>query len=156
MSLFSFIREAGEKLFGGHGQETDAASADRSAASAITAYLGSLQLPVKDLSVEVDTTAHSARITGKVPNQEAREKVVLACGNVEGIERVDDALTVEQPTSAAAQFHTVAKGDTLSAIARKVYGDANAYDRIYDANKPMLSSPDRIYPGQVLRIPPPG
>ena len=50
-------------------------------------------------------------------------------------------------------FHTVASGDTLSAIARKVYGDANKYPVIFEANKPMLSNPDKIYPGQVLRIP---
>lgn len=53
-------------------------------------------------------------------------------------------------------FYTVQKGDTLSAIARTQYGDANAYPRIFEANKPMLSHPDKIYPGQVLRIPPKG
>ena len=46
------------------------------------------------------------------------------------------------------------KGDTLSAIAKEVYGDANKYPVIFEANKPMLSSPDRIYPGQKLVIPP--
>ena len=51
-------------------------------------------------------------------------------------------------------FYTVQKGDTLSAIAKRHYGDANAYGRIFEANRPMLADPDRIYPGQVLRIPP--
>ena len=51
-------------------------------------------------------------------------------------------------------FYTVQKGDTLSAIAKKHYGDANAYNSIFEANRPMLDHPDRIYPGQVLRIPP--
>lgn len=51
-------------------------------------------------------------------------------------------------------FYTVQKGDTLSAIAKKHYGDANAYNGIFEANRPMLEHPDRIYPGQVLRIPP--
>ena len=50
-------------------------------------------------------------------------------------------------------FHTVVKGDTLSAIAKKHNGDANKYQKIFEANTPMLSHPDKIIPGQVLRIP---
>ncbi|MNP81676.1 LysM domain/BON superfamily protein [compost metagenome] len=53
----------------------------------------------------------------------------------------------------AARFVTVKKGDTLSAISKAEYGDANKYNKIFEANKPMLSHPDKIYPGQVLRIP---
>jgi nucleoid-associated protein YgaU len=153
MGLLSFIREAGEKLFGAQTDTADSASANRSASSAITAYIGSLQLPVTDLSIEVDTTGHTARVTGRVPSQEAREKVMLACGNVQGIAQVEDALTVEGAADAEAQFHTVERGDTLSGIAKKFYGDANAYNAIFEANKPMLKHPDKIYPGQVLRIP---
>ena len=52
-----------------------------------------------------------------------------------------------------AVFHTVVSGDTLSKIAKKVYGNAMKYPVIFEANKPMLSHPDKIYPGQVLRIP---
>ncbi len=156
MGLLSFIREAGEKLFGGKADEADQASANRSASSAITAYISSLQLPVSELSVDVDTAGHTARVSGKVPTQEAKEKVILACGNVEGIAQVEDALRVEGSGGAGgeAQFHTVEKGDTLSAIAKNFYGDANAYNAIFEANKPMLKHPDKIYPGQVLRIPP--
>jgi len=47
----------------------------------------------------------------------------------------------------------VVKGDTLSAIAKEMYGSANKYPVIFEANKPMLTDPDKIYPGQVLRIP---
>ena len=50
-------------------------------------------------------------------------------------------------------FHKVESGDTLSAISKKVYGDANKYNIIFEANKPMLSDPNKIYPGQMLRIP---
>ena len=46
------------------------------------------------------------------------------------------------------------KGDTLSGIAKTVYGKASKYPVIFEANRPMLSDPDKIYPGQVLRIPP--
>ena len=50
--------------------------------------------------------------------------------------------------------YTVVKGDTLSKIAKEMYGDASKYPVIFEANKPMLKDPDKIYPGQVLRIPP--
>jgi len=51
------------------------------------------------------------------------------------------------------RFYTVRSGDTLSKIAREFYGDANAYMRIFEANRPMLKDPDAIFPGQKLRIP---
>ena len=52
-------------------------------------------------------------------------------------------------------MYTVKSGDTLSKIAEDVYGSASDYMQIFEANKPMLSDPDKIYPGQVLRIPKP-
>ena len=67
-------------------------------------------------------------------------------------DRVNDLMTVAQPADES-QWHTVAKGDTLSAISKKYYGDANKYTAIFEANKPMLTHPDKIYPGQKLRIP---
>ena len=68
------------------------------------------------------------------------------------------SFSTEQSTDggggAGEQTYTVQSGDTLSAIAKKFYGNANAYMKIFEANKPMLSHPDKIYPGQLLRIPP--
>ena len=64
----------------------------------------------------------------------------------------DDQANTATP-AAASQFYTVKSGDTLSAISKQVYGNANLYNKIFEANKPMLKSPDKIYPGQVLRIP---
>ena len=84
-------------------------------------------------------------------------------GNTEGISKVDDQMTVAPPTEKApaeappepeAQFYTVASGDSLSKIAKEFYGDPMKYPVIFEANKPMLKDPDKIYPGQVLRIPP--
>jgi nucleoid-associated protein YgaU len=72
---------------------------------------------------------------------------------VDGVEKVNDQMSVEK-SKPEAKFYTVVKGDTLSRIAKQYYGDANKYPRIFDANKPMLTNPDRIYPGQMLRIPP--
>jgi nucleoid-associated protein YgaU len=74
-------------------------------------------------------------------------------GNTQGVARVDDQMTVETPEPEAT-FYTVERGDTLSAIAKEHYGDATKYPVIFEANRPMLEDPDRIYPGQVLRIPP--
>ena len=91
-------------------------------------------------------------VTGEVEQQQDSEKIVLALGNVEGIESVDNNLVVASPKPQA-QFHTVVSGNTLSKIAQKFYGAANKYPVIFEANKPMLTHPDKIYPGQVLKIP---
>ena len=55
--------------------------------------------------------------------------------------------------SAPAGSYTVQKGDTLSKISKQFYGDANAYKKIFDANRDQLKDPDKIQPGQVLKIP---
>ena len=55
--------------------------------------------------------------------------------------------------AAAAKTYTVKAGDTLSAIAKQQLGDANAYMKIFEANKDQLSDPNKIKPGQVLRLP---
>ena len=91
-------------------------------------------------------------LEGSVADQATLERVVLAVGNVEGVERVDEDLDVETPTDAA-KMYTVQSGDTLSGIAQEFYGDGNRYNEIFEANRPMLKDPNMIYPGQVLRIP---
>ncbi len=63
-------------------------------------------------------------------------------------------LTVATDPGPESAYREVKSGDTLSKIAKEAYGDANAYMQIFEANKPMLSNPDKIYPGQMLRIPP--
>lgn len=91
-------------------------------------------------------------VAGVAISQEMKEKIILAVGNVEGVGGVND-----QASSAAggreSQFHTVVSGDSLSAISKKYYGTWKLYPEIFEANKPMLSDPNKIYPGQVLRIP---
>ena len=78
---------------------------------------------------------------------------MLAAGNVAGVGKVNDMLTVDK-SAPEAQYYTVVSGDTLSKISKQFYGDANQYQKIFEANKPMLTDPDKIYPGQKLRIPP--
>lgn len=141
MGLFSFVRDAGKKLFGG-GDEADAAEA-------VEKEIAELGL---EGDVEVKVEGDKVVIAGSAPSQELREKIILAAGNVEGIATVEDNIEPADGGSEA-EFHTVEKGDTLWAVASKAYGDGSKYMAIFEANKPMLSDPDKIYPGQVLRIP---
>ena len=168
MGLFSFIKDAGEKLFGS--KEAQAATVElkqkpsdpatqekvnqlnRQAADGIKAYIQKQNLGAEDLNVTFDGATGTVSVFGKALNQETKEKIVLCCGNVEGVSAVNDQMGVASPEPEAT-FHTVVRGDTLSKIAKAVYGDAMKYPAIFEANKPMLSHPDKIYPGQVLRIP---
>lgn len=153
MGLFSFIKNAGAKVFG-IGKTTEEEAAEK--ATKLEEAVKSLELEVADLAVSVDDD--KATITGEAVDQPTREKVVLVVGNTEGIATVEDNMTVaeaeEEAEEEMAQFHTVVSGDTLGKIAKEFYGDAMKYPVIFEANKPMLEHPDRIYPGQVLRIPP--
>ena len=146
MGLFDFVKEAGKKL--GFGDDEPEAAADRRRAMGMVKMIGELGHGVEDLNVRVDDD--KVTVSGIAATQEDREKIVLACGNVAGIARVDDQMEVAAPK---ATFYTVVSGDTLSKIAKEHYGDAMKYPVIFEANKPMLEHPDKIYPGQVLRIP---
>lgn len=157
MGLFSFIKDAGEKLFGGSAAQAATVpdsqdTLNASAAKAIETYIGSQNLGVSEVKVQFDGTQGKVTVLGVAPNQAAKEKVTLCCGNVAHVQSVDNQMSVTNPEPEA-QYHDVVRGDTLSAIAKKFYGDANKYNAIFEANKPMLSHPDKIYPGQKLRIP---
>jgi nucleoid-associated protein YgaU len=108
-------------------------------------------IPVDDLGVSYN--GGIATITGTTALQSSAEKAVLVIGNVKGVGRVDNQIQVHTPEPQAV-FYTVQSGDSLSKIAKTQYGDPMKYPVIFEANKPMLKDPDKIYPGQVLRIPP--
>ncbi len=164
MGLLSFIKDAGEKLFG-KGQAhaaTEAAKADptpekiaeasQSAGDAIVQYIRAMNLDADGLRVEFDAPTGKTSVWGTAADQETREKIVLCCGNVAGVGEVEDNMATAEPADES-EYHTVVRGDTLSKIAKEAYGDASKYTAIFEANKPMLSHPDKIYPGQMLRIP---
>lgn len=160
MSLLSFIKDAGQKLFKkpeppatqtAPSQET-VAELNRKAGDAIEAYVEQQNLGIQGLDVEFDGATGKVTLSGQAPTQEASEKAALCCGNVQHVASVNNLITVAEG-GAAAQFHDVASGDTLSAIAKKYYGDTSKYNAIFEANRPMLTHPDKIYPGQKLRIP---
>ncbi len=168
MGFFDFVKSAGEKLFGAKDAEaaSEAAAAapddqaaqdslaqvNREAGDAIEAYVNSQNLSVTGLAVTFDGATGVATVFGVAADQATKEKVLLCCGNVNGVSQVNDNMTVDQ-SEPEASFYTVVSGDTLSKIAKEQYGDASRYPEIFEANKPMLTSPERIYPGQMLRIP---
>ena len=143
MGLISFIKNAGAKLFGKKEEEAPVASA-------LLAHVQALGLPFKQLTVQL--SGEKVTIKGEVDNQIDAEKIALAVGNVEGVDSVDNQISVVVPLPDS-RYHTVVSGDWLSKIAKTYYGDATKFDVIFEANKPMLKDPDEIYPGQVLRIP---
>jgi len=173
MGIFYFMKSAGSSISDKSEEEKAAKAAaeaqasaeaqakyeavlaeiNRSTAEKLTNAIAGMGFPTDSLTVGFDGAKGLATLTGSVPSQEVREKVILLVGNHQGIAQVDDQLTVESPEPEAV-FYTVVKGDTLSKIAKAQYGDAMKYPVIFDANKPMLTDPDLIYPGQVLRIPP--
>ena len=165
MGMFSFIKEAGEKLFGrGEAKAAQEAAAakptpeniealSKAAGDAIATYINSMNLNVQALEIGFDAASATVTVSGVAPDQATKEKVLLCCGNVATVAAVNDLMTVSSPEPES-QWHTVVSGDNLSKISKHFYGTPNKYPQIFEANKPMLTHPDKIYPGQVLRIPP--
>lgn len=152
MGLFSFIKNAGKKL--GIGGDDDAPDAE-----SVQKELASHDLGTKDVQVEV--AGDKVVLKGVVKDQSVFEKAVVAVGNTLGVSAVEaselkvaDAGAVPAPAKEPV-FYTVKKGDNLWKIAEAQYGKGKGakHTVIFEANKPMLTHPDKIYPGQVLRIP---
>ncbi len=164
MSLFSFLKNAGSKIFAPTtaagttpAGTTDAETAKKAEAVArrqklivLKGVVNSLRLDVEDL--DIDYKDDTVTVYGSVNSQGDKEKIVLALGNVAGVAAVDDRMSVENPEPEAV-FYEVKRGDSLSKIAKAHYGDAMKYKTIFAANQPMLKDVNKIYPGQVLRIP---
>lgn len=164
--IIDFIKDAGESLW----DKVTGEDKDRQKAQKIVEFIKGLGIDISGVSADVDND--TVTIKGVTKTQEDREKVILAAGNVKGISHVKDEIKVvpekrvesadekveasgdqKEDANGEARFYSVVKGDTLSAIAKKYYGDANKYPKIFEANKPMLKDPNKIYPGQTLRIP---
>jgi nucleoid-associated protein YgaU len=113
-------------------------------------YVTKLGLNVTGLNIRFDDG--TAWVVGNCPTEVDREKVILAVGNVGEVNRVVDVIGVQEEADPSRQY-TVVKGDTLSKIAKEMYGNASKYPVIFEANKPMLKDADEIFVGQILRIP---
>lgn len=159
MGLFDFVKGIGKKNTApAEPQPAPAASptpAEPSAqeiANKLLGHIKALGLPVTGLSVTYNGSSDLATIKGQVQSQADREKIVLAVGNIDHVAKVDDQMTVVAPAPES-KFYTVKSGDTLSKISKEYYGDVNQYNKIFEANRPLLKDADDIFPGQVLRIP---
>ena len=162
MGMFDFIKGAGDDAAEAATKTVDV-SQDRMnelRQQSITEKLAALDIDGEQVQVSVN--GEVAVLAGSAPSQEALEKMVLCAGNQFGIGSVDCQLQVDAPAAAEAPaagtaeaaFYTVQSGDTLGEIAAQHYGDAGKYPIIFEANQPMLTDPNKIYPGQSLRIPP--
>jgi len=137
MGIFNFVKGIGKAV--GIGNEAEGIQADIQ--SKLSSQVDSLGVKFEDGTVTLG---------GYVDNQAAKEKAVLLAGNVKGVEKVDDRLTIrpQEPV-----FYTIESGDSLSKIAKEQYGDAMKWKSLFEANREVIEDPDRIYPGQQIRIP---
>lgn len=151
MGLFSFFKNAGAKIFNRNEKKVEATAdaPEMTREQALAAEVTRLGIAVDGLDVDL---CEQVIVKGRTATNADREKIILALGNVEGVGCVEDHIEVENPEPEAV-FYTVKKGDSLSLISKSQYGDPMKYNQIFEANKPMLSHPDKIYPGQTLRIP---
>jgi nucleoid-associated protein YgaU len=149
MGLFSFAKSIGKKL--GIGGDDEEPKIDE-----VQKELASHNLGTEHVKIEI--VGNKAVLRGKVADQATLEKAIVAVGNTLGVAEVETAVEVEEAADKAEKepvFYTVKKGDNLWKIAEAQYGKGKGakHTVIFEANTPMLSHPDKIYPGQVLRIP---
>ena len=146
MGFLDFAKDVGRQLF-----DTDAEAADN-----IKEHLEIKLYGFKNLDVTFDDGV--ATISGECPNEATKNKAILIAGDIKGVERVNaDGLTFPPPKTKEeeekVEFYEIVSGDTLGAIAKKYYGKASLYTRIHEANKELIPDPNKIYPGQKIRIP---
>lgn len=145
MGFFSFLKNVGSKITG----SSDTKPAD---AAELKKELAKHDLDAEGIEVQVD--GEKVTVTGPALSTEQAEKITLALGNTLGVSEVENKLEVAE-LATESRMYTVKSGDTLWAISEAMYGKGNGakYNVIFEANTPMLTHPDKIYPGQVLRIP---
>jgi nucleoid-associated protein YgaU len=146
MGLLDFAKDVGRQLF-----DTDAEAADN-----IKEHLEIKLAGLKNLDVKYDDGI--ATICGECPNEATRNSAILIAGDIKGVEKVvADDLTFPPPKveeeKEKVEFYEIVAGDTLSAIAKRYYGNASLYTRIHAANKELIPDPNKIYPGQKIKIP---
>jgi nucleoid-associated protein YgaU len=146
MGLLNFAKSVGAKIFG-------ASEAKAAPAEELKKEIEKHGLDASQVDVKVD--GDKVTVSGATSTTEQAEKIAIAVGNTIGVATVENNITPAAPAPEST-FYTVQKGDNLWKIAEHCYGKGAGAknDVIFNANKPMLKSPDLIYPGQVLRIPP--
>lgn len=142
MGLFDFVADLGKKIFGG----------DDDPAEKIQESVEEDNPGVTDLKVTFEDGV--VQLSGSAASAEALEKAVLLAGNIQGVTEVNiDAMDAPAPEPEV-KYYTIEKGDTLWKVAQEAYGSGNDYQKLFEANKEVIKDPDKIYPGQKIRIPP--
>jgi len=150
MSLLDFVTDIGHSLF----------NSDEKAAEAIKNHILADNPGIDDLGVTYQKGF--VTLTGSSQTWEAVEKAILMAGNVKGVGKVISNIQVAEGAevapaelggSGSGQYYEIKSGDTLSAIAKHLLGDANAYMKIFEANREVIKDPNKIFPGQKIRIP---
>lgn len=145
MGILDFVKDAGHHLF-----DTDAEAADN-----IKQHLDIATVGIKNLNVEFDDG--TCTVSGDCPNEGTRTSALLIVGNTKGVEKVvaDNFTFPEPPEEEKEKFeiYEIVSGDTLGGIAKRYYGKASMYTRIHEANKELIPDPNKIYPGQKVKIP---
>ena len=146
MGLFDFVKDVGRQIF-----DTDAEAADN-----IKQHLEIKTSGLSNLDVQFDDG--TVTIFGDCTSEAVRERAILIAGKVQGVEKVvADDLRAPKPKpeepKEKAEIYEIVSGDTLGAIAKRYYGNASKYTKIFEANKDIISDPNKIYPGQKIRIP---
>ena len=146
MGLLDFLKDKGKDLFGGN-EDNAAETIKKEVERALGSNVSNLGVQYNDGKV---------RLSGSAKSQAAKEKATLIAGNVKGVSNVDDdALKVagQQTATSNSSYYTIQSGDTLSKIAADKYGNSSDYTKIFEANREVIEDPDKIYPGQVIRLP---
>ncbi len=146
MGLFDFVKDVGRQLF-----DTDAEAADN-----IKQHLEIKTTGLSNLDVQFDDG--TVTICGDCVSPAVREQAILIAGNIQGVEKViADDLRAPEPKpeepEEKAEVYEIVSGDTLGAIAKRYYGKASKYMKIFEANRDIIDDPNKIYPGQKIRIP---
>lgn len=145
MGLMDFARDVGRQLF-----DTDAEAADN-----IKQHLEVKLTGLSNLEVEFDDGV--ATLCGNCSDPSTRERAILTAGNVQGVEKVvADKLIAPEPAADEPpkdEIYEIESGDTLGAIAKRFYGKSSLYRQIFEANRDIIDDPNKIYPGQKIRIP---
>lgn len=162
MGLFSFLKEAGKKLFGSKEEEKaknpelTQEQLEQKQKQAMLDYIQSVGFQVKNFDLNIDAEGNVV-LTGECETRADFEKIALTAGNIAGVAQVENKMIItsetEAPVASGSTYYTVEKGDSLWKIAESNYQDGSKYPIIFEANVPMIKDADEIYPGQVLRIP---
>ena len=161
MDLFGFVKDVGRRLF----------KKDEEAAEKIKEHILASNPGVADLEVTFDNGI--VGLKGRCTRPDAFQKCVLMAGNVRGVVDVyASALTPfvapkpeevpiggshqhahATPVETREEYYVIERGDTLSHIAKRYYGNANKWPRLFEANREVIQDPDKIFPGQKIRVP---